>query len=370
MMRHLLAGLSVGALLAAAGVSPGSPPGTALAAQGSSDGILLAGDRTLQPVGNPGVDTVETADFPAGGMPAFVTAVRAAGHETFDRFVLEFDGDQVPSYRVGYVEPPVTEDGSGRPVAVAGSAFLQVRVTPASGHDLSGQQPHRTYRGPDRLAVPDGQVITEAVATGDFESMVAWTIGLDERVPFGVAALRDPARLVVDVLHEPADGDGRLEPIGPAGTADVDVDAVGAPVVLTDVRLGAHEGFDRIVFELSGDGAAGYRIGYTDDPRSQGSGRPVDVPGDAVLGLSLTNIVLPPDAPAGVQPWNGPHVLTTAGTTTLRTLVTDVLLEGRYTFFAGLNQRRPFAVARLDSPQRIVVDVLAPKAPGAGCSSP
>ena len=37
--------------------------------------------------------------------------------------------------------------------------------------------------------------------------MLAWTLGLEHRAPFGVATLSDPGRLVVDVLHEPADGD-------------------------------------------------------------------------------------------------------------------------------------------------------------------
>ena len=63
----------------------------------------------------------------------------------------------------------------------------------------------------------------------------------------------------------------------------IDVDESAAegsrpPLTLTDVRIGAHDGFDRIVFELAGDGQAGWQVGFTGAPRSQGSGRPVDVP--------------------------------------------------------------------------------------------
>ncbi|WP_324277184.1 AMIN-like domain-containing (lipo)protein [Blastococcus brunescens] len=70
-------------------------------------------------------------------------------------------------------------------------------------------------------------------------------------------------------------------------------------MTLTDVSLGGHDGFDRIVFELAGEGEAGWRVGYVDQPRAQGSGAPVPVPGAAALEITLTNVALPGDAPEG-----------------------------------------------------------------------
>lgn len=153
---------------------------------------------------------------------------------------------------------------------------------------------------------------------------------------------------------------GEDQPVEPIAVGDVDESATegsGPPVTLTDVRLGAHDGFDRIVFELAGEGQAGWQIGYTGAPRSQGSGQPVDVPGHAVLGITLTNIALPGDAVPGAQPWE-PGSLRVHESAVLDTVVTDTLFEGRYAFFAGLDEQRPFAVGQLSSPQRIVVDLL------------
>lgn len=165
------------------------------------------------------------------------------------------------------------------------------------------------------------------------------------------------------------------EPVGEGGTDDSEASGDSPPVTLTDVRLAGHGEFDRIVFELAGEGEAGWRVGYTDDPRAQGSGEPVEVPGEAVLGITLTNIALPGDAPEGVQPWEGAGLLTADDPAVLDAVVEDTLFEGRYTFFAGLDARRPFAVAALDSPQRIVVDLLAeepaePDPLGQRCESP
>ena len=51
-----------------------------------------------------------------------------------------------PGVDVRYVEPPITQDASGRKVDVRGTAFLQVRMEPASGVDLSLTiHPHPTF---------------------------------------------------------------------------------------------------------------------------------------------------------------------------------------------------------------------------------
>jgi hypothetical protein len=152
-----------------------------------------------RPVGEPTRGPIETAGFPSDGSRAgrrFVD-LRVAGHRGFDRVVFEFE-DGVPGYRIDYVEPPVREDGSGEPVAVDGSAFLQVIMT-ATGVDLSGPTPEELYTGPDRIDPAGTAVVDELVQTGDFEATLTWALGLDAEVELGVAELDDPARLVLDL---------------------------------------------------------------------------------------------------------------------------------------------------------------------------
>lgn len=42
-------------------------------------------------------------------------------------------------------------------------------------------------------------MIEELVRTGDFEAVLSWVAGLDERAPFRVQRLAGPPRIVVEV---------------------------------------------------------------------------------------------------------------------------------------------------------------------------
>ncbi len=153
------------------------------------------------------------------------------------------------------------------------------------------------------------------------------------------------------------DGDDVLAPGIDAGNEVAD--GAAPAVSVTDVRLGRHNGFDRMVFDIGGQGQAGWNIRYVDEARAAGSGQPIDVDGDAILQVNLTNIALPPDAPAGVEPWDGPDRLALPGTGPTVEVVEDIVFEGVHTFFVGVTDRLPFQVNRLDSSQRVVIDVAA-----------
>ena len=62
-----------------------------------------------------------------------------------------------------------------------------------------------------------------------------------------------------------------------------DTSAISAGALLspTDLRFGVHEGYDRLVLDLVGDGDPGWRAEYVDAPSGQGSGEPIDLDGNA-----------------------------------------------------------------------------------------
>lgn len=117
-------------------------------------------------------------------------------HEGFDRVVFQFRND-LPGYRIEYVEPPIREDGSGANVKVAGDAFLLVRMELASGFDLNTDEGVVVYTGPRRIV--GSRVVREVVRTGDFEAVLSWVIGVESERQFRVLRLDGPARLVVDI---------------------------------------------------------------------------------------------------------------------------------------------------------------------------
>ncbi len=125
--------------------------------------------------------------------------VRAGRNAGYDRVVFEFSG-LAPAYQVTYVDG-VREDPSDRPVSLDGDAFLLV-VMPGGTLDTTSQVTDpttaRSYTGPRRIR-PNLDAVEEIAAAGDFEGVLSFGIGIDERAPFRVLRLTGPGRIVVDV---------------------------------------------------------------------------------------------------------------------------------------------------------------------------
>jgi hypothetical protein len=126
-------------------------------------------------------------------------------------------------------------------------------------------------------------------------------------------------------------------------------------VTVTDLRIGRHDGFDRVVFETGGTGTPGWDVRYVDQATSQGSGDPVDVAGDAVLQVSITGAGYPFET--GAEEYSGPSPLAVAGTEVVREVVFDATYEGTTVAFVGTTAQTPFRVYALENPGRVVVEV-------------
>jgi hypothetical protein len=136
-------------------------------------------------------------------LTGLLTGVRVGSHGCYDRVTFEFKprGGEAAgpvAWHAAYEEPPITEDGSGRTVAVKGAAFLVVRFS-AAGADLSQEGAPQTYTGPASLESADATRLRQVRRIGDFEGVLTWVIGLDRRRPFSVTSQDNPSRIVVDV---------------------------------------------------------------------------------------------------------------------------------------------------------------------------
>jgi hypothetical protein len=190
----LLTAAAVAVLASGCGESKTSEATTPAAPSTATTAVDTGG---IDPLDGAGTTTVSA---PARGEgTALLERVALARHEGYDRVVFQFR-NRLPGYRVGYVEPPLREDGSGNRVELAGDAFVVVRMEPASGFDLSVPEGKLVYEGPRRLKGADAgtSTVQELARVGDFEAVLGWAVGLGDPVDFRVSTLDGPPRLVVD----------------------------------------------------------------------------------------------------------------------------------------------------------------------------
>jgi hypothetical protein len=137
---------------------------------------------------------------PAPSGAVLLTNVLRKGDSCVDHVVFEFTSktSDPPSYTITYGTPPFAQDGSGKRVAIKGSAFIVVKVSPGYGYDFQNGRP--TYTGKKHITPAGANHVQEIVETGDFEGVLTWVIGLDSKRAFTVEATGSPrTQLVVTV---------------------------------------------------------------------------------------------------------------------------------------------------------------------------
>jgi hypothetical protein len=145
----------------------------------------------------PGADVNPKSGAAASNL-ALLTDVRYGRQPCADRVVFDFR-EGAPGYSFEYRPGPFTFGESGEPVTIAGSAFVLVRFSPASGVDLSQPDIPATYTGPATIT-PQGLVyVREIRRLSDFEGELVWVIGVDGMRPFVTASLTNPPRIYVDI---------------------------------------------------------------------------------------------------------------------------------------------------------------------------
>lgn len=195
-MRRLVPVLVIAALLVACADEDASDT----VIQGVTSTTTTTGSSTSSTAGA----TTSTTAFDGATAPtsiasaatevALLTDVGGLVEGAVDRVTFTFR-NALPGADIGYVEPPIRSDGAGEEVPVEGAAFLSVRLEPASGVDLSGDEPQETYTGPDRLRVD--HAVIEVVRTGDFEANLTWVLGLRSELPYRVETSGQTLTIVV-----------------------------------------------------------------------------------------------------------------------------------------------------------------------------
>lgn len=130
-------------------------------------------------------------------------------------------------------------------------------------------------------------------------------------------------------------------------------------LVLRDVRVGTHDGFDRVVVEFKGTGTPGWGVRYVRTPRADGSGEPVDVDGDNVLAVNVSGVIIRkgyPKTPADF--FHGARHFTPRDGAIVEDVNLGGVFEGYSQLFLGIEgDRAPYRVFALTHPSRLVVDV-------------
>ncbi|MDD7582499.1 AMIN-like domain-containing (lipo)protein [Corynebacterium sp. 32222D000AT] len=127
-----------------------------------------------------------------------------------------------------------------------------------------------------------------------------------------------------------------------------------ARLMVTNMRIGQHPGFERVVFDLEGEGQPGWFVDFQDQPTQQGSGKRINYYGATALNVNIDGTVLPYELGK-----DDPALGTMTGYGSLITEVTSAgTFEGRSQFIIGLDQAHPYSVEVLDNPKRVVIDIL------------
>jgi ABC-type amino acid transport substrate-binding protein len=137
-----------------------------------------------------------------GSTSATLTDVRAGQHDCYDRLVIDIDGDAA-GFDVRYVDA-VAEEGSGEPVELRGSAFLQVIVRAPAYDPTTGEETYSFSDGEEIVNVSGFESFRQVAWAGSFEGQTVIGLGVESRLPFQVFSLDGPgdgSRVVVDVVH-------------------------------------------------------------------------------------------------------------------------------------------------------------------------
>lgn len=137
-------------------------------------------------------------------------------------------------------------------------------------------------------------------------------------------------------------------------------------LIVKQVRVQAHEGFDRVVIDLEGEGEPGWLVSPDDAPAAMGSGFDIELPSAAgaspQTGIQLMLHGTP--VPESIKPGAGfasieQGVLPDSAGGIVTGVYSGGIFEADQQFVIGLTSAADFSVSFLEGPKRVVVDIVA-----------
>lgn len=119
-----------------------------------------------------------------------------------------------------------------------------------------------------------------------------------------------------------------------------------------DVRTGHHDGFDRVVIELTGQATPGWHAEYQNPPVQQGSGKPLPFQGNSALNVFVKGVPMPTD---GQDSLTIGKVADGAGN--IKSVDYRGTYEANAQFVIGVDHESKFNVTLVQNPTRVVIDV-------------
>lgn len=147
----------------------------------------------------------------------------------------------------------------------------------------------------------------------------------------------------------------KLQPLGTAALSPkTQRPSAPAQLVVTGVRVGAHEGFDRVVVDLEGQGDPGWYVDYTSTPMQETVGQALKVAGNTFLNVNIDGTVYPFEMGKN----NEVSVEMAGDTGNVVDVVSAGTYEGRSQVVVGLRSELPYSVQILEDPKRVVIDIV------------
>lgn len=133
--------------------------------------------------------------------------------------------------------------------------------------------------------------------------------------------------------------------------------AGSGPTVVTALRVARQDGFDRVVFEVSGTAVPGWDVRYVDEATSDGTGAAIDVGGADQLRVVLVGTDAPYEADVAEVARGG---VPGQDTEVVQEVWYDATFEDTSLAYVGTDGQAPFRVYALTGPSRVVVEVADP----------